>query len=132
MEHAAETVHKELKNMLTDDAIHGVGYFNDETQKFIHTSGDLNQRYDKEVFDDILENAFLDVWGAFSQEKMYASTLHATTRVYDEYVDTVMPLGEREGIVFIIDRDAEYQYPAIVEKIEATITQHESGGGLES
>ena len=70
--------------------------------------------------------------GAFSQEKMYASTLHATTRVYDEYVDTVMPLGEREGIVFIIDRDAEHQYPAIVEKIEATITQHESGGGLES
>jgi len=52
--------------------------------------------------------------------------------VYDEYVDTVMPLGEREGIVFIINRDAEYQYPAIVEKIEATITQHESGGGLES
>ena len=63
MEHAAETVHEELKNMLTDDAIYGVGCFNDETQKFIHTSGDLNQRYDKEVFDDILENAFLDVWG---------------------------------------------------------------------
>ena len=63
---------------------------------------------------------------------MYASTLHATTRVYDEYIDTVIPLGEREGIVFIIDRDAEYQYPAIVEKIEATVTQHESDGDPES
>ena len=52
--------------------------------------------------------------------------------VYDEYIDTVIPLGEREGIVFIIDRDAEYQYPAIVEKIEATVTQHESDGDLES
>jgi len=52
--------------------------------------------------------------------------------VYDEYIDTVIPLGEREGIVFIIDRDAEYQYPAIVEKIEATVTQHESDGDPES
>ena len=132
MEQAAETVHDEITDMLTDDAIHGVGYFNDETQKFIHTSGDLNQRYDEKVFADILENAFLDVWGAITQENMYASTLHATTRVYDEYIDTVIPLGEREGIVFIIDRDAEYQYPAIVEKIEATVTQHESDGDPES
>ena len=69
MEQAAEIVHDEITDMLTDDAIHGVGYFNDETQKFIHISGDLNQRYDEKVFADILENAFLDVWGQLLRRK---------------------------------------------------------------
>ena len=132
MEQAVEAVYEELEDTLTNDAIHGVGYFNDETQEFIHTSGDLNQRYDEEVFADILENAFLDVWGAINQEKMYASTLHATTRVYDEYVDTVIPFGERKGIFFIIDRDTEYQYPDIVEKIEATVSRYDPSVDLES
>lgn len=81
---------------------------------------------------DVLENAFLDVWGAINQEKMYGSELHATTRVYDEYVDTVIPLGETKGIVFIVDRRAEYQYPDIIQKLEAAVTRYDSGVGLES
>ena len=132
MEQVAETVYEELEDTLTGDVIHGVGYFNEETQEFIHTSGDLNQRYDEKVFADILENAFLDVWGAINQEKMYDSTLHATTRVYDEYVDTVIPFGERKGILFITDCDAEYQYLDIVEKIEATVSRHDPGVDLKS
>lgn len=132
MKRATETVYEELEDQLVDDAIHGVGYFNDEAQEFIHTSDDLNERYDEAVLADVLENAFLDVWGAINQEKMYGSELHATTRVYDEYVDTVIPLGETKGIVFIVDRRAEYQYPDIIQKLEAAVTRYDSGVGLES
>jgi len=132
MRSVAEAVYEKLEDQFGADAIHGVGYFNDETQEFTRLSGKLEQRCDESVLVDILDNAFLDVWGAITQEKMYDSELHATTRVYDECVDTVIPIGEREGIVFIIDRDAEYQYAAIVEELEAVVTQHKSGGGLES
>lgn len=65
--------------------------------------------------------------GAINQEKMYDSELHATTRVYDVYVDTVIPLGERKGIVFIIDRDAEYQYPGIIENIKEEVIEDDVG-----
>lgn len=132
MRQAAETVYEELEDQLVHDAIHGVGYFNDETQEFIHTSGDLNQRYDEAVLANILENAFLDVWGAINQEKMYGSELHATTRVYDEYVDTVIPFGERKGIVFVVDRGAKYQYPNVIKKLEEAVARYDSGIGLES
>jgi hypothetical protein len=83
-----------------------LSYFNDEAQEFIHTSDDVNKRYDEAVLADVLETTFLDVWGAINQEKMYDSELHATTRVYDEYVDTVIPVDETKGIVFIVDRRA--------------------------
>lgn len=132
MRQAVETVYEELKDEIADEAIHGVGYFNDETQTFIHTSDEVTQRYDEAVLADILENAFLDVWGAVNQEEMYGSELHATTRVYDEYVDTVIPFGERRGIVFIVDRGAKYQYPDVIEKIEDAVTRYNSGVRLES
>lgn len=132
MRQAVETVYEELKGEIADEAIHRVGYFNDETQTFIHTSDEVTQRYDEAVLADILENAFLDVWGAVNQEEMYGSELHATTRVYDEYVDTVIPFGERRGIVFIVDRGAKYQYPDVIEEIEDAVTRYNSGVRLES
>ena len=132
MRMASKAVYRELNDTVADDDIIGVGYFNDDTQEFIHISDDLSQQYDEDIFLNIIENAFLDVWGAINQEKMYGSTLHATTRVYDDFIDTVIPLGERTGIIFIIDRDAEYQYPDIVEKIEAEVSRYEPGVDLES
>lgn len=134
MEQVARSVREKLVDHLVGDAdaVNAVGYFNEETQEFIYLSSELEQQYDKAALTDILENAFLDVWGAINQEEMYGSELHATTRVYDTYVDTVIALGETKGIVFILDRDADYQYPELVESIENTVNQYEVGAKIKA
>lgn len=133
MEQVARSVREELENHLVGDTnvVNAVGYFNEETQEFIYLSSELERQYDRTALTDILENAFLDVWGAINQEKMYGSELHATTRVYDTYVDTVIALGETKGIIFILDRDGDYQYPELVKSIQDTVDRYEVGATID-
>lgn len=125
MQQVAQSVHEKLNERLPSDSIGAIGYFNKEAQEFVHISHDLQQQYDEPVFADILENAFLDVWGDVSQDRVRASELHATTRIYDTYVDMVIPLSKTEGVVFIIDRDAEYQYFKLIEDIKDIVISYD-------
>jgi hypothetical protein len=130
VQHVAQTVEQKLNERLARDSIGAIGYFNKEAQEFIHISRDLQQQYDEPVFDDILENAFVEVWGDVNQDRVRASELHATTRIYDTYVDMVIPLTKTDGVVFLIDRDAEYQYPKLIEEVKDAITPYDSDTGL--
>jgi len=125
VQHIAQAVHEKLNERLASDSIGAIGYFNEEAQEFIHISRELQQQYDEPVFDDILENAFVEVWGDVDRDRVRASELHATTRIYDTYVDMVILLTKTEGVVFLIDRDAEYQYPQLIEEVKDAVTPYD-------
>jgi len=124
MQRVAQATYIELRKHFSDEMINAIGYFHGETQEFIYISDELERRYDESALDDILEDAFFDTFGASYHEDLYDSELHATTRIYDEYIDTVIPLGDTRGVLFIIDCNAWYQFPEAVKEIKDAVTRY--------
>jgi len=92
-----------------DESLHAVGYFSKEHDNeaeldYVYTSEKVDGTYDEESLLKILEDSFMDSLGSASYEDLHSSELHATTRFYDDFIDTTIALDKTEGITFILDR----------------------------
>ena len=130
MKHMALTVYGAL-SAKADESLHAVGYFDHtesrEEREYVYCSQELRERYDEESLLETFEHAFIDSFSAVNYESLHASELHAVTRVYDKTVNTVVPLSDDCGVVFVLERDGVYEYGEIIDSIETAVADERLG-----
>lgn len=116
-EELAETVSDVVAD-LADEELAGVGYYTDQRTGVVYERDDIDDEYDQDDVEEILDSARLESLGKGAYETPHGEKLTATIRTYESITNITIPLSELTGVVIAIDYPSDCSYQEILQAID--------------
>ncbi|GAB3417370.1 hypothetical protein GCM10027435_16110 [Haloparvum alkalitolerans] len=126
MEELAERVLERIKEDIGHEPLVGVSYFTGEEVDHVYQSEWARETFEREQVDQIVRDLQLEALGYGAYERTQESQLHATVRVYEEMLDVVVPVNDREGVAVALELADGYTTREVVTLVEEAIAKSQA------
>lgn len=121
MEQLAERVHDALREEFGESCLVGVSYYDHDEIGHVYRSEWAAEKYEPEQVDAIVEDLRLEALAHGAQEQRQMERLRATTRIYEELLDIVVPVSDVQGVAIALEIDAEYRVRDVIDTVERVV-----------
>lgn len=101
------------------ESLHVVSYYDGEELGHVYRSDVVRERYEESQVEEIVADLELESIAQGAHEARHREELHATVRIYDDFLDFTVPLGDLRGVAVALDVDGDYRVREVVDSIEA-------------